>query len=308
MPCGHCLECLSHRRNEWSVRLQLHCDAYDSMPFFVTLTYNDDHLPLSTGRRMTLYPKHVVDFIKRLRARYNLYDTDFTYFGCGEYGDTFGRPHYHMILYGFTALEKLFNTSAIVAEQALETVWQHGHVDVCVANYGGIHYTTKYVLKSMDQDFPDIEKPFVMASKGIGKSWLNSAECKRIRSKFNKENFNKVVDGLPVVDWSSPVDVLRSCNDILAALRPYVMDFRVTLPTGDIVPMPRYFKKKIFGSFEDWRCNPLAYYNYIKSLRNRYKYLVQYGEYDETHSETMESQKQKSREQTIRKRIINKIK
>lgn len=308
VPCGHCLECLSRRRNDWSVRLQLHCSMYDRMPFFVTLTYDDDHLPVSTTGQMTLNPKHVSDFIKRLRNRFALKDTDFSYFGCGEYGDQFGRPHYHMILFGFDALNELYEKSAIIAEDALKNVWQNGHVDVCVADYGGIHYTTKYVLKSQDDYFPGVVKPFVFASKGIGKAWLSSGECKRLKEKFNKDAFNVVCDQLPEVDWSSPANIEASTSNILRILQPYVMSFKVSTLEGEVVPLPRYYRKQIFGSFEDWRMNPLAYYNYIKSLHKRYKYLNKYGAYDAEHVASMEQQQQQVRERVIRQRVINKIK
>lgn len=308
VPCGHCLECLSRRRNEWSVRLQLHCSCYDYMPFFVTLTYDDEHLPMSSTGAMSLDPKHVTDFIKRLRSHFVLKDTDFSYFGCGEYGDQFGRPHYHLILFGFEALRSVFDKSAILAEDALRQVWQMGHVDVCIAEFSGIHYCTKYVLKSQDDYFPGVVKPFVFASKGIGKSWLSSDECKRVKSKFNKDSFNTICDQLPEVDWSSPINVEASTANILKILQPYVMDFRVSTLQGEVVPLPRYYRKQIFGSFEDWRMNPLAYYNFIKSLHKRYKYLNKYGEYDAQAASTMEQQQQQERERIIRTRVINKIK
>lgn len=313
VPCGHCLECLSQRRNEWSIRLQLHAQSYDRMPLFCTLTYDDVHLPTSVTGKATLQPKDVVDFLKRLRMRYNLQDTDFTYFGCGEYGDedhsTVGlaRPHYHMLFFGFDALYKIYDQSVFLAEDTLSHIWQKGYVDVCVAGYDGIHYVTKYVLKSQDEYFPGVVLPYTMASKGIGKTWLNSEECKRIKRKFDRKSYDAMVDSLPRIDWSTPQHVVESTQHILSILKPYVMDFRVSMVDGTTVPMPRYYRKKVFGSFEDWRMNPLSYFNFVKSLHKRYKYLVQFKEYDQESFETMEVQKQKQREYEIRKRIINKI-
>lgn len=308
VPCGHCLECLSRRRNDWSVRLQLHCSMYDRMPFFVTLTYKDEDVPLSTTSQMTLNPKDIQDFIKRLRNKFVLKDTDFSYFGCGEYGDQFGRPHYHMIIFGFDKLAEIFDKSAILAEDVLEKIWTHGHVDVCVADYGGIHYTTKYVLKSQEDYFPGVVKPFVFASKGIGKSWLSSDECAALKKRFNKDAFNAICDQLPEIDWSTPQTIESSSAQILRQLQPYVMSFKVSTLEGEVVPLPRYYRKQIFGSFEDWRMNPLSYYNYVKSLHKRYKYLNAFGSYDAQSVKTMEQQRQQERERIIRQRVINKVK
>lgn len=57
---------------------------------FLTLTYDDANVPL------TLCPADLSGFIKRLRGRIGR----FRFFGCGEYGDRFGRPHYHCLLFG----------------------------------------------------------------------------------------------------------------------------------------------------------------------------------------------------------------
>lgn len=312
VPCGKCLDCLSQRRNEWSLRLQMHSQAYERMPFFITLTYDDVHLPKSRTGQPTLCPKHVVDFLKRLRYKFNTAALpDFSYFGCGEYGDDehfTGRPHYHMILFGLEHLYRIYDESVYKAENVMTSIWTHGYVDVCIADFGGMHYVTKYVLKLRDDDYIKCEKPFMMASKGIGKSWLCSQECQRIRKNFDEAKFKAVRDELPEVDWTSPKTILASSKRILDLLRPFVMDFRITNESGDLVPMPRYYRKKIFGAFEDWRQNPLAYYNFIKSLHKRYSYLTRYKEYDANAPVTMEAQKQRERELTIRKRVINKIK
>ena len=58
---------------------------------FVTLTYDDDHLP----EYNSLNYKHFQDFMKRLRKSHNRV----RFYMCGEYGEDFSRPHYHALLF-----------------------------------------------------------------------------------------------------------------------------------------------------------------------------------------------------------------
>ena len=48
------------------------------------------------GRLLANVKKEGIDFIKRLRARVG---APIRYFACGEYGDKFSRPHYHVIFF-----------------------------------------------------------------------------------------------------------------------------------------------------------------------------------------------------------------
>lgn len=65
--------------------------------WFVTLTYDDEHLPLSPSGLPTLRYSDVQKFLKRLRTNSG---QKFRYFAASEYGDRTQRPHYHLIIYG----------------------------------------------------------------------------------------------------------------------------------------------------------------------------------------------------------------
>lgn len=133
-PCGHCIECLKRRQNDWKLRISHECAQWKHCYFF-TLTYREDTLPcnviyddvayevLFTGTEKecmsfmykynlsdgfsivsTACKSHVQDFVKRIRedmsrklgTRWPL-----KYFICAEYGPSprgTKRPHYHGIL------------------------------------------------------------------------------------------------------------------------------------------------------------------------------------------------------------------
>jgi len=67
---------------------------------FVTLTYDDEHLPEGHELR----PKDLSSFLKRLRK--SIYPLKIRYFGVGEYGEQTKRPHYHLALFGYQQCEK----------------------------------------------------------------------------------------------------------------------------------------------------------------------------------------------------------
>lgn len=105
IPCGHCDGCRIDRSRDWANRCMLELE-YHKEAWFVTLTYNDEHLPYgktvdeSTGELIevpTLSKRDWQLFMKRLRK---LTGQELRFFMCGEYGPKTYRPHYHAIIYG----------------------------------------------------------------------------------------------------------------------------------------------------------------------------------------------------------------
>ena len=65
---------------------------------FVTLTYDDEHLP----ENASLVVSDLQKYIKRVRKECDKIGKRIRYFACGEYGDRYGRPHYHAIIFGLS--------------------------------------------------------------------------------------------------------------------------------------------------------------------------------------------------------------
>ena len=84
VPCGKCRGCRIARCREWATRL-LHENAYHEDAIFITLTYDNDHLPADEA----VSKNELQRFFKRLRKR--LGDRLIRYYASGEYGETFGR-------------------------------------------------------------------------------------------------------------------------------------------------------------------------------------------------------------------------
>lgn len=91
-PCGRCLSCRLNHSSDWANRLMAE-KLYHEKSCFVTLTYNDEHLPAGSN----LCYRDVQLFLKRLRKNTGL---KIRFFLSGEYGTKNGRPHYHGIFFG----------------------------------------------------------------------------------------------------------------------------------------------------------------------------------------------------------------
>lgn len=122
IPCGKCTGCRLEYSRQWANRCMLELE-YHKSAYFVTLTYNNEHVPISyyadpeTGEAfpsMTLRKRDFQLFMKRLRKRCEDGQRDvicsdspiggcgsgIRFFAAGEYGSQTYRPHYHAILFG----------------------------------------------------------------------------------------------------------------------------------------------------------------------------------------------------------------
>lgn len=160
VPCGKCVACRRRKQNEWAFRC-LSEDRYSVSSFFIGLSYDDDNLPISGLGEPTLVKQHLSKHIKYLRKDLG----ELKFFGCGEYGDTFGRPHYHYLLF----LKSNIDHESV--KKAVQKRWPYGFVDV---NDGitpaNAKYCAKYALKQVGFDYKDCVPPFALMSRrpGIG--------------------------------------------------------------------------------------------------------------------------------------------
>lgn len=175
VSCGHCLPCLKTKQSQLTFLcekelLYKYKDNYGAS--FVTLTYQDNYLPINDKGYVTLKKEHVQKFIKNMRRQMEYHNdvTPFKILYCGEYGDSTDRPHYHIAFFGLTDSQVIKYTRKL---------WKYGFCDVGVLVAGGINYITKYITKSIPQkqikqlrENLGVESPFIHHSIGIGKQWI----------------------------------------------------------------------------------------------------------------------------------------
>lgn len=162
LPCGQCLSCRLNKAKEWAVRCVLESLGYDDN-YFITLTYDDDHLP----KDGLLVRKHVQDFLKRARKVYG----SFRYFGCGEYGTKNKRPHYHLILFGCKIDDLLTIGNGLYESKSMIKLWPYGFNTIGFVSYASCNYVARYSVKKV---FGDSTNEFLMMSTkpGIGYDWM----------------------------------------------------------------------------------------------------------------------------------------
>lgn len=193
IPCGHCLGCRLDHSRDWANRCLLEMQDHESN-MFITLTYDDIHVPLSscmdtdTGElidTLTLRKRDFQLFMKRLRKKYAVnHDNKLRFFMCGEYGDKTFRPHYHAIVFGLELPDmkpyKRQGDFWYYTSEWLQDLWPYGYVVAAPASWETAAYTARYVVKKaygMESDVYEslgIEKEFTLMSRmpGIGLKWL----------------------------------------------------------------------------------------------------------------------------------------
>lgn len=149
LPCGQCIGCRLDRARSWAIRLQLESQQHLDNSF-VTLTYDEDHIPHGD----TVVPEHLTGFVKNLRNRFR--SKRFRFYGVGEYGGKFDRPHYHLILFGlaFPDAREHSRRDGIVLNRSriLESIWTEGISSVQQVTMEVAAYVAKYAVKRITGD------------------------------------------------------------------------------------------------------------------------------------------------------------
>ena len=97
VPCGKCAWCLRQKRNEWFVRFLEESKKHDFVRF-LTLDYDDDHLPVKTDETTgEIIPVVSLRDIQLYHKRIRKAGYKFRFFVASEYGSKGGRPHCHGI-------------------------------------------------------------------------------------------------------------------------------------------------------------------------------------------------------------------
>lgn len=195
IPCGRCIGCKIQYSRDWADRMMIELDQYNGKGIFLTLTYNNDHVPCNydpntdefTG--FTLDKRDVQLFMKRLRKHYK--DVKCRFYLAGEYGPSTLRPHYHAIIYGLS-LEDLekdgfkglkpkgYNElkQQYWISPTLTKIWNNGFTLVSEVSWKTCAYVARYVTKKLGKEIelinPYAIPEFALMSRkpGIGGTYL----------------------------------------------------------------------------------------------------------------------------------------
>lgn len=187
VPCNRCIGCRLDYAREWSNRMLLEY-ADNPNAIFVTLTYDEEHLPRSDLGYPSTSVRDCQLFFKRLRKHFS--HRKIRYFLGAEYGPRRGRPHYHAIFFGLTMADfpdLVFwknnkKGDPMFRSEILEKkIWYAGICTIESCSRDACSYTARYMLKKLkgfarlDYDLKHIEPEFSLCSRrpGIGLGYLD---------------------------------------------------------------------------------------------------------------------------------------
>lgn len=188
IACGQCIGCRLEKSRQWAVRCmhEAKCHRYNS---FVTLTYRQETLP-ENGQ---LVKRHAAKFMNRLRQAATRQLRKFPphnppvggggiltsrttahrrgaadapdkalahrplirFYLAGEYGSQFGRPHFHICLFGVDFSDKKYlaktgSGSKLYRSPTLEKLWTYGFSSVGELTFESAAYAARYIMKKIN--------------------------------------------------------------------------------------------------------------------------------------------------------------
>lgn len=197
VPCGQCIGCRLEKAQTWATRIMHEASLYESN-CFITLTYSSEKLPQyfadDVPQLGSLDKTDFPAFMKRLREHdsrraecfryWPKRDERIRYYHVGEYGEDFGRPHYHAILFNYDFSDKVFHRTSklgdkIYVSPSLTKIWGKGICELGSVTPRSAGYVARYCLKKItgrdsEKHYSGREPEYSTMSRrpGIGKDWL----------------------------------------------------------------------------------------------------------------------------------------
>lgn len=292
VPCGCCDECLNDRARQWAYRILVEAAQYKNN-WFITLTYDDDHLPRSDIGAPTIRYKDVQLFLKLLRRQTK---TKFRYLVGAEYGDKsntppLGRPHYHIILFGLNLPDLTQDFKEAVYSTAVGYDPRDGE------------YKTRLKLDRLKNHSKPNNDHRLFYSKTIHKAWKFQGNISVGQFSFDTAAYisqycTKKINpdnGKKYEEWHCEPEVLH------ASTRPGIgADYFKTHPEDEVYwydhiivgghseshvsSIPRYFDKLMIKKYGEDKFTELVRSRRIdKKLENRDSYIHSSSIYDVIH-------------------------
>lgn len=145
LPCGQCIGCRLERSRQWATRC-LHESQMHDRNCFITLTYNEQHLPWDNGLHYPAFQR----FMKRVRKSMG----PCRFYMCGEYGEDYGRPHFHACLFGLDFDDRVLHSVGgsgfpVYTSERLSALWEFGFSTVADFSFETAAYCARYIMKKV---------------------------------------------------------------------------------------------------------------------------------------------------------------
>ncbi len=250
LACGQCIGCRIARSKMWAIRCMHEASLYENN-CFLTLTYDDQHIPIDGS----LDYGHYQGFMKRLRKRFT--GKKIRFYMCGEYGDLNLRPHYHAIIFNHDFEDKtLFFTSPtkhkVYRSEVLEDLWKFGQSSIGTVTEQSAGYVARYVVKKIigrGQDInPKTGKRFDSIYERINPE---TGEIYNVPKEFTRMSLKPGI----AQGWFD-----KYYNDV------YPLD-AITSPGGQRQNPPRYYDTK-YEEINPYQFEAIKQERIIQALKN----------------------------------------
>lgn len=221
ISCGQCIGCRIAKQNAWALRAMCESQLHQQN-WFVTLTYDDANVPVHGA----LVYRHVQLFNMRLRKK----GLKYRFFIAGEYGDTFGRCHWHALMFGLNlsdleVVRTVGNGQPIYRSPMLQNAWGKGFVHIGSVTLQSARYVASYTLK-------------------------------KVTGEAAAEHYTRVDDVTGELIELPPEMCRMSRRPAIAKewldkYWPEVVTHGAIIKDGRPNPIPRYFQKRFDKMFED---------------------------------------------------------
>lgn len=222
LACGQCHGCKLKTSRDWAIRC-MHEKQMHKHSCSITLTYDTAHLPTTwysiAYRDWQLFMKRlrkaafkgleggiakpntaaanslITDALMPIGRRHSRPATAGIRFYMGaEYGEKYGRPHFHACLFGIDFADRIFYKttkagSRLYTSPTLEKIWRLGYATIGDVTFQSAAYIARYIMKKrtgdnktghyeiIDLDSGEIQtrrKEFNQMSRrpGLGSTWL----------------------------------------------------------------------------------------------------------------------------------------
>jgi len=154
LPCGQCIACRLEKSRQWAMRVMHEAQLHENN-CFITLTYDNAHLPSDKSLHYEDFQAFMRRFRKNVKRRFGVQKVRF--YMAGEYGEQYGRPHWHACIFGYDFHDKKFLKrtpagSVLYRSNDLEALWPFGHSSVGDVTFESAAYVARYIMQKQASD------------------------------------------------------------------------------------------------------------------------------------------------------------
>lgn len=202
IACGKCIECMKAKAREWSIRMNEEIREHKNGKF-TTLTFDEENLEIlreiAFKERIEETEFDGKNFIKwskeQQRRNRKILDNEVASLAVRRFTERWRKQdknkktirHWLVTELGHVNTERIHLHGILFTDKTkdeIEKIWSYGRINIGTwVNEQSINYIVKYISKQ-DLDHKGY-KPIILASKGLGKGYLNRTDAKD--NKYKKD-------------------------------------------------------------------------------------------------------------------------